>query len=254
MNEYTIVGIVVVIAVVVLCYYCSDKMNPNILSGEGISYNISADGTSKAKNDMMGSRISIKSKLHQSPDKSYESILSSVDKVRKLLESDKSIGNITIKTRIDPDWKYKKEGNKELLGHRSVSNISYDTKVGNGEQAIKATKLQNKIISGSTANAIINIDSMNYFMSDSKRTELEGEALKNAIDRGKHNANILVSNINPGRSYKITNVVINNSGGMSLPMRSFAAESRSADAGPNNVIAQGDSVVRASISMKVSVV
>jgi hypothetical protein len=203
MNEYTIVGIVVVIAVVMLCYYCSDKMNPNIISGEGISYNISADGTSKAKNDMMGSRVSIKSKLHQSPDKSYESILSSVD---------------------------------------------------NGEQAIKATKLQNKIISGSTANAVINIDSMNYFMSDSKRTELEGEALKNAIDRGKHNANILVSNINPGRSYKITNVVINNSGGMSLPMRSFAAESRSADAGPNNVIAQGDSVVRASISMKVNVV
>lgn len=252
MNEYFIVGIIVIVAVVILCYFYSDTLR--IVSGEDIVYNISADGTSKAKNDMMSSRATVKSKLHQSPDKSYESILPSVDKIRKMLEENNAIENVTIKTRIDPEWKYKKENNRELVGHRAISNISYDTKVGDGKEAIEATKLQNRIVSTSNANAIITIDSMNYFISDSKQTELEGLALKNAIDKGKHNAEILVSNINPGYRYKITNVVINNSG-MHYGMRSFAAnESLAQSAAPDNIISQGDSIVRASITMTVNVV
>jgi uncharacterized protein YggE len=217
-----------------------------------VTFDLSETGIVKVQNDRMRIRSSAVSELNEKPDQSYNQILGTVSRIKKMLGENDNIENIRIETNTSPEYDYQKKGGRKLKGYRARSNISFEALVRNKSETLEAGKIQTSLSSMSNDSAKITIDSVDYFISDAHRSGLEGRALKDAIQKGKNNAHILVLNTYPGRDYRISSVSIRESGRHS-PV--FAqARSLEASAAPKDVIAQGDSVTSVTIDMKVTVV
>jgi uncharacterized protein YggE len=217
-----------------------------------VTFDLSETGTAKVQNDRMRVRASVSSELNKKPDQSYQQILDTVSRIKKMLDDTDRVKNIRIETSTQAEYDYQKKGGRELKGYRARSDISFEVSVRNKSETLEAGKVQNQLSSMSGDKTEITIDSVDYFVSDSHRSELQGVALRDAILKGKNNARILVATTYPGRDYRVSSVSIRES---SRHSQVFAqARSLEASAPPADVVSQGDSTISVTVDMKINIV
>jgi uncharacterized protein YggE len=217
-----------------------------------VTFDLSETGMVKVVNDQMRIQASVESELNPKADDSYKQIMGTVSHIKKMLDENNQVKNLKIQTSTQPEYDFKKEGGRELKGYRARSDISFDVAVKGKEQTLRAGEIQNRLSSASKSNKVkVLIDSTSYSVSDSYRAELEGVALRNAIQKAKAQARVLVNNTYPGRDFKVVSVAIRESsryGPVFAQARSLEAASA-----PKDIVAQGGSTVSVTIDMKVGV-
>lgn len=246
MEISTIIG-VVFLMVVLFCIFLNSAEDLG-----DVTYDLSETGTVKVQNDRARIRVSVESDLNESPDQSYKQLMPVVSEIKKMMDQNKNISGLKIDTRTNPEWDMEK-GKRKIKGYRARSSISADISIRNKGETLEAGNIQNQISGMGTKGVKVLIDSVNYSVSDSYRAELEGMALRNAIERGKDNARILVLNTYPDRDYRIASVTIRESNKYG-PVFAQARSLETVSDQPKDVIAQGDSSVSVTIDMKVRIV
>lgn len=215
-----------------------------------VSFDLSETGSIKVKNDMMRMRITISSAINPNPDQSMKQISPTVEKIKGMLSTSTKVSGLRITNRTMEEYEYLEKGERKLKGYRARSDVSFEISVLSKEGITEANRLQSELSSMSKSNAVITIDSAEYYVSDSYRSELQGMALRDAIQKARRNASILVSATYPGYDYKIQSITVRESNRFG-PVFSQA---RSLEANAPDTVEQGDSVVSVGIDAKIGIV
>lgn len=237
---------ILVILLIVLFVVC---FRTSVLEGD-IVYDMTKTGEIKIKNDRMRINASLTSELNPDPNTSLKHVTPKIVAVQKLLDI-YGVTNLRIESNTYPEWEYEKSQRKPK-GYRAKTTISCEIKINDSDSTLKAGKLQNELSAMSSKDAKVTIDSIDYFISDEQRLKLEGEALKQAIEKGNADAEILLNSTYPNRSYQITNITVRESNSYGFNM---AYQARGLpETSQTGTISQGDSTIRVTIDMKIRII
>lgn len=213
--------------------------------------NIKESATVKFKNDLARISFQVESKLSDSPNKSYESVIPVVNSMNRLLESEDSILNKIINYEVQTEYDYDP---KKLLGFKTIANVRFYFPLKSNGSIEKLASLQDRLMGFSSNSARVFLDSTNFTLSEKQRKEFESQAIKKAVLYAKRKAQLVTETTFGTNYYQVKSMDVNISDNYyPIPRSKASASLMSSEASSGSALSPGTSSVTANVQIKIGI-
>lgn len=213
---------------------------------------ISDSATVKATNNVVSYSFSVQSNVVQDTKEAYNDIIPIMSKIRKLLIGSDLVEDLKTDYRVDTIMEYKPK--RKILGYQATGNVTFDTKLNNGDQAnIFVSGLQESIMNLSNDEAKVFINDVKYTLSEKRKKKVELEAIKKAILYAKRKAQLIVETTYAKNYYTVVKMDVNTNGHQFAPAYRSREMAMMDSQRSSNVVSQGVSEIKADVAMEISV-